>query len=74
MTPLTTQDVDSEIRDLYFTDEQARTALPQPVSKPTWARWRKEGSGPPVTWVGSYRPVAPAPYKLLPIGPAASCQ
>ena len=49
-----TQEVDSEIRDDYFTDEEARAALPRPVSKPTWARWRKEGSGPPVTWQGRF--------------------
>jgi hypothetical protein len=58
-----TQEVDSEIRDLYFTDEQARTALPRPVSKPTWARWRKEGSGPPVTWVGRFPFYRKATYR-----------
>jgi hypothetical protein len=43
-----------EISELYFTEDEARTALPRAVSKVTWHRWRHEGKGPPVTWIGRF--------------------
>jgi hypothetical protein len=50
----TTTQASGDLRELFYTEDEARRALPRPVSKPTWLRWRREGKGPPITPIGRF--------------------